>query len=188
MRERGALMRQGKGIIVVFAAFYVAIAALCLVPLFAAGGLSDRSFGIAFVTAVALIPLTAIILNMILEVRERHRRRPRPPIVDRSVIPPPPASREQFEFAFAAWNGIDSAEAVQRLSARLTAIGIAHRFDGTIAVEDGDVSWRVGPVHGALRIAGWVVADDADARAMVQAAIEEFLIDELGISLERLAA
>ncbi len=48
--------------------------------------------------------------------------------------------------------------------------------------------WHVTPVAGALRIAGWVEAPDRETRAMIEAAVEEFLIDELGIRLEKIAA
>ncbi len=185
MKWRGAPMRRNMGMIAGFAALYVAIAALCLGPLFATGGLSDRTFGIAMVTGIALIPITAIILNMILQLKLR-RRRARPPVAPREAAPSP--NRERFEFAFAAWNGIDSAQAVQRLSARLTALGMTHDYDGEISARDGDVSWQLWPVAGALRLSGWVEAADADARAMIRAAIEEFLSDELGIRLETLAA
>ncbi|MEG3180014.1 hypothetical protein [Sphingomonas sp. LT1P40] len=178
-------MRRRTGIIVGFAALYAVVAALCLGPLFATGGLSDRTFGIAMVTGIALIPITAIILNMILQLKLRVRRsRPAAAKSEPQVSP----NRERFEFAFAAWNGIDSAQAVTRLSARLTALGMAHDYDGEITVQDGDVRWQVWPVAGVLRIAGWVEAADADTRAMIRAAIEEFLIDELGIRLEDLAA
>ncbi len=180
-------MRQNVRTITIFAALYAMFAAVALVPLFGTGGLNDATFGIGMVLAIALIPVTAIILTVVPPIR-RHA-----PAVERPLPARRPASaadeRDHFDFAFAAWNGIESAEAVARLSRRLHALEIVHRFeDGEISVADGDVRWKVAPVVGALRIAGWVEAPTRETRAMIEAAIEEFLIEELGIRLEKLAA
>jgi hypothetical protein len=180
-------MLKGKGQVAAFAGLYLLVAGICLGPLFAVGGLSDTSFGIALVTGVALLPITAMLYPLI--ARLAARRTPPPAAaqpVAQATAPRP--GRQDFEFAFAAWNGIDSIEAVERLSARLTMLGIEHRFARAISVRDGDVRWEVAPVTGALRITGWVEGPDADQRMLVMAAIEEFLIDELGIRLEKLAA
>ncbi len=180
-------MRRNVRTIAVFGLLYAALAAAALVPLFGVGGLRDSTFSIGMVLAIALIPITAIVMTMLSGLM------PRRPVVE----PPAPLGRprpstprrEHFDFAFAAWNGIESAEAVARLSRRLTSLGMAHRFErGEIAVDDDGVRWALCPVAGALRIAGWVEADDAETRGMIKAAVEEFLSEELGIRLEPLAA
>lgn len=181
-------MRQNAHTLVLFGVCYVVFAAVGLIPLFATGGLNDTTFGIGMVLAIALIPLTAIVMTMVAPLRLRRVTAPPAP----KAASRPAAAEikpDHFDFAFAAWNGIESAEAVARLSRRLHALGIAHRFlDGEITVTDGDVRWKVAPVIGALRIAGWVEAPTYEMRAMIEAAVEEFLIDELGIRLEKLAA
>jgi hypothetical protein len=182
-------MRQDKRTIIVFTLLYTAFAGVALGPLFGAGGLNDATFGVGMVIAIALIPVTAIVLTMfahlLLPQRTPEATMPR---AARRVAEPAP-ERDHFDFAFAAWNGIESAEAVTRLSRRLHALNIAHRFvDGEISVVEDDVRWMVAPVVGALRIAGWVEAPERETRAMIEAAIEEFLIDELGINLEKIAA
>ncbi|MCR5872191.1 hypothetical protein LRS12_16645 [Sphingomonas sp. J344] len=182
-------MRQNMRTIIVFALLYAAFVAVGLGPLFAAGGFNDATFGIGMVIAIALIPVTAIVLTMFAHIllRAPGSGAPLPEAARRAVDPAP--ERDHFDFAFAAWNGIRSAEAVARLSRRLHALEIAHRFDdGEISVADGDVRWKVAPVVGALRIAGWVEAPTRETRAMIEAAVEEFLIEELGIRLEKLAA
>jgi FAD/FMN-containing dehydrogenase len=182
-------MRQDMRTMIVFALLYAAFAAVGLGPLFGAGGFNDATFGIALVIAIALFPFTAIVLTMFSHIFLRPpRERVAAPEAARRAAEPAP-ERDHFDFAFAAWNGIESAEAVARLSRRLHALDIAHQFsDGQISVTEGDVRWKVAPVVGALRIAGWVEAPDRETRAMIEAAVEEFLIDELGISLEKLAA
>jgi len=182
-------MRQNTRTIIVFALLYAAFAAVALGPLFGAGGFNDATFGIGMVIAIALFPVTAIVLTMF-----AHLLLPTPPgaanlpVAARRAAEPAPI-RDQFDFAFAAWNGIESGEAVARLSRRLHALEIAHRYDnGEISVVEGNVRWHVAPVAGALRIAGWVEAPDRETRAMIEAAVEEFLIDELGIRLEKIAA
>ena len=181
-------MRQNAHTLTLFGVSYVAFAAVSLIPLFATGGLNDATFGIGMVIAIALIPVTAIVMTMFDGLLTR-RRAMRPGVEAAARPESSEIRREPFEFAFAAWNGIESREAVARLSKRLFALEIAHRFEhDEIAVRDGDVRWTVAPVRGVLRIAGWIEAADAETRAMIRAAIEEFLIDELGIRLERLAA
>lgn len=181
-------MRQNARTMTLFGVSYAVLAAVSLVPLFGTGGLNDATFGIGMVMAIALIPVTAIVMTMLGGFFRVHRKvRSDVEAAGRPVTPD--IAREPFEFAFAAWNGIESGEAVARLSKRLYALEIAHRFeDGEITVQDGAVRWAVAPVRGALRIAGWIQAPDAETRALIRAAIEEFLIDELGIRLERLAA
>ncbi len=182
-------MRQDTRTILVFALLYVAFAAVGLWPLFGAGGFNDATFGIGMVIAIALFPLTAIVVTMFAPLLLRTG--PSSMIVPQPArrVAEPAAARDPFDFAFAAWNGIESAEAVARLSRRLHALDIAHRYvDGEIMVVEDAVRWKVAPVPGALRIAGWVEAPDSETRGMIVAAVEEFLIDELGISLERLAA
>jgi hypothetical protein len=187
-------VRSGTKIAGGFAALYLLIGGITLGPLFAVGGMSDATFSVALVTAVALIPVTAILVTLIGRVQlwtDRAAPAARPPAAapDGPVYSGPvDAGRQGFEFAFAAWNGIDSRQAVERLSARLTALGIDHDYRRVIAVHDGATRWEVAPVAGALRITGWVEAPSADERMMVMAAIEEFLIEELGIRLEKLAA
>ena len=182
-------MRQNMRTIVVFVLLYAAFAAVGLGPLFAAGGFNDATFGIAMVIAIALFPVTAIVLTMFAHILLRPRATDAVMPQAARRVAGPAVERDHFDFAFAAWNGIESAEAVARLSRRLHALDIAHRFeDGEISVADGDVRWKVAPVVGALRIAGWVEAPARETRAMIEAAVEEFLIDELGIRLERLAA
>lgn len=182
-------MRQDRRTILVFALLYAAFAAVGLWPLFGTGGFNDATFGIGMVIAIALFPVTAIVLTVfapfLLDGRVTKAKMPQ--VARRSVEQI--AEREHFDFAFAAWNGIESAEAVTRLSRRLHALEITHRFDGgEIMVVEDAVRWKVAPVPGALRIAGWVEAPDPETRAMIAAAVEEFLIDELGIRLEKLAA
>ena len=182
-------MRSGTKIAGGFAALYLLIGGITLGPLFAVGGMSDATFSVALVTAVALIPVTAILVTLIGRVQlwtDRAAPAARPPAA--APDGPVDAGRQGFEFAFAAWNGIDSRQAVERLSTRLTALGIDHEYRRVIAVHDGATRWEVAPVAGALRITGWVEAPSADERMMVMAAIEEFLIEELGIRLEKLAA
>lgn len=77
---------------------------------------------------------------------------------------------------------------MERLSAHLTALNIAHRFDGAITVEDGPTRWHVAPVTGELRVSGWSIAPDPETSAMIEAAVAEFLTGELDIRLEKLAA
>lgn len=182
-------MRQEARTITVFALLYAAFAAVGLGPLFSAGGINDATFGIGMVIAIALFPVTAIVLTifapLLLTRRVTHADVPHAV----SQGDQQGAEREHFDFAFAAWNGIESGEAVTRLSRRLHALDIAHRFTGgEITVVEDTVRWKVAPVPGVLRIAGWVEAPDAETRAMIVAAVEEFLIDELGIRLEKLAA
>ena len=182
-------MRQNMRTIVVFALLYAAFAAVALGPLFGAGGFNDATFGIGMVIAIALFPVTAIVLTMFAHILLRAPRTSAdlPEAARRAADPA--IERDHFDFAFAAWNGIESAEAVARLSRRLHSLDIAHRFDeGEISVVEGNVRWKVAPVVGALRIAGWVEAPERETRAMIEAAVEEFLIDELGIRLEKLAA
>ncbi|MFL9842048.1 hypothetical protein ABS767_13825 [Sphingomonas sp. ST-64] len=181
-------MRQNAHTLTLFGVSYAALVAVSLIPLFAVGGLHDATFGIGMVIGIALIPVSAIVVTIFGGLLPR--RRAVPSGVEVAARPAMPAvAREPFEFAFAAWNGIESREAVARLSKRLFALEIVHRYEtGAIAVEDGAVRWAVAPVRGALRIAGWIEAEDAETRAMIRAAIEEFLIDELGIRLESLAA
>lgn len=182
-------MRQDPRTITVFSLLYTVLAAVGLWPLFSAGGFNDATFGVAMVIAIALFPVTALVLTMFADLL--LNRRPvvatAPQLARRFAAPA--RVRDHFDFAFAAWNGIESSEAVVRLSRRLHALDIAHRFaDGAITVADADVRWTVAPVPGALRIAGWVEAPDAETRRMIVAAVEEFLIEELGIRLEKLAA
>ena len=187
--SKGAPMRQNMRTVIVFALLYAAFAAVGLGPLFGAGGFNDATFGIGMVIAIALFPVTAIVLTMFASIllRTRGPDVALPQAARRAAETV--AERDHFDFAFAAWNGIESAEAVSRLSRRLYALDIAHRFqDGEISVTEGDVRWKVAPVVGALRIAGWVEAPERETRAMIEAAVEEFLIDELGIRLEKLAA
>jgi hypothetical protein len=182
-------MRHDRRTILVFTLLYAAFAAVGLWPLFGTGGFNDATFGIGMVIAIALFPVTAIVLTVFapLLLAGRVGNAKMPQAARRSVEQI--AEREHFDFAFAAWNGIESAEAVTRLSRRLHALDIVHRFaDGEITVVEDAVRWKVAPVHGALRIAGWVEAPDAGTREMIVAAVEEFLIDELGIRLEKLAA
>ncbi|WP_422057585.1 hypothetical protein [Sphingomonas sp.] len=182
-------MRQDKRTIIVFALLYAGLAGVALGPLFGAGGFNDATFGIGMVIAIALIPVTAIVLTMFahLFLRTPTSAASRPQQARRPAEPGP--VRDHFDFAFAAWNGIESAEAVARLSRRLHALDIAHRFvDGVISVVEEDVRWNVAPVVGALRIAGWVEAPEQETRTLIAAAVEEFLIDELGIHLEKIAA
>lgn len=182
-------MRQDMRTIVVFGLLYAALAAVALGPLFGAGGYNDSTFGIGMVIAIALFPMTAIVLTMYGPLL-LHAPRTEPTIPQAARRAAGPASeRDHFDFAFAAWNGIESAEAVARLSRRLHALDIAHHFvDGAISVAEGDVRWKVTPVVGALRIAGWVEAPERETRAMIEAAVEEFLIHELGIRVEKQAA
>lgn len=182
-------MRQNSRTMIVFALLYAAFAGVALGPLFGAGGFNDSTFGIGMVIAIALFPVTAIVLTMFADLLL-----PAPAV----ATPLPVAARraadatqvrDHFDFAFAAWNGIESTEAVARLSRRLHALEIDHRFvAGEISVVEKDVRWQVAPVAGALRIAGWVEAPERETRAMIEAAVEEFLIDELGIRLEKIAA
>lgn len=181
-----------------FAALYLALAGVSLGPLFATGGVNDTTFGIAMVAVIALIPVTAILFAMIGRLRlwnRPARRRTaaslRTPLPDIAAVPATVAemvSRAPFEFVFAASNGIDSMQAIERLSTHLAALGIAHRYDGAIMVEDGEARWHVAPVPGELRVKGWTEARDAEIRAMIAAAIEEFLTGELDLRLEKLAA
>ncbi len=182
-------MRQHTRTMIVFALLYAAFAAVALGPLFGAGGFNDSTFGIGMVIAIALFPVTAIVLTMF-----AHLLLPPPsvaatvPIAARRAVEPAQV-RDHFDFAFAAWSGIESGEAVARLSRRLHALEIAHRFaNGEISVVENNVRWHVAAVPGALRIAGWVEAPERETRAMIEAAVEEFLIDELGIRLEKIAA
>lgn len=182
-------MRQDMRTIVVFTLLYTAFAAVGLGPLFGAGGFNDATFGAGLVIAVALFPVTAIVLTMFPHLLLPMRRPAVATPETASRTAKAAAQRDHFDFAFAAWNGIESAEAVARLSRRLHALDIAHRFENdAISVVEGDVRWNVAPGGGALRIAGWVEAPEAETRAMIAAAVEEFLIDELGIRLEKLAA
>ncbi|WP_066656015.1 MULTISPECIES: hypothetical protein [unclassified Sphingomonas] len=183
-------MRQNTRTMIVFALLYAAFAGVALGPLYGAGGFNDATFGVGMVVAIALFPVTAIVLTMF-----AHILLPTPSSIAARVpeaarrATAPAHSRDHFDFAFAAWNGIESAEAVARLSRRLHALDIAHGFvDGKISVVEDNVRWHVAPVAGALRIAGWVEAPDRETRAMIEAAVEEFLIDELGIRLEKIAA
>lgn len=184
-------MRQEMRTMIAFGALYALLATCALVPLFGAGGLTDLTFGIALVVAIALFPATAIVLTLFapvfLDPERRTPAKPRPAVA--RATPAMVTPRDRFELAFAAWNGIESEEAVSRLSRRLHALDIAHRLtDGVIEVHDGAVRWQVAPVQGALRIAGWVEAPDQETRAMIVAAVEEFLIEELGIRIEQRAA
>lgn len=186
---KGAPMRQDRRTIWLFALLYAAFAVVGLWPLFGTGGFNDATFGIGMVIAIALFPVTAIVVTLLAPLLLSARRSTvTAPQVARRVAEQA-VTRDHFDFAFAAWNGIESAEAVTRLSRRLHALDIAHRFaGGEIMVVEDAVRWKVAPVPGALRIAGWVEAPDAETRAMIVAAVEEFLIDELGIRLEKLAA
>lgn len=97
-------------------ALYLALVAVSLGPLFATGGHSGVTFGIAMVVAITLIPVTAILFTMI-----RRLRLWNPPARRRTVASLRETGREAkavqaaakvdartpFEFAFAVWNGID---------------------------------------------------------------------------------
>lgn len=184
-------MRQEMRTMIAFGALYALLATCALVPLFGAGGLTDLTFGIALVVVIALFPATAIVLTLFaplfLVPQRRMPAKPHPAVARAAAAPTTP--RDRFELAFAAWNGIESEEAVIRLSRRLHALDIAHRLtDGVVDVHDDTVRWQVAPVHGALRIAGWVEAPEQETRAMIIAAVEEFLIEELGIRIEQRAA
>lgn len=181
-------MRRNCGTALAYGGLYLAMAGVTLTPLFATGGVTDATVSVAMVLVIALIPVTAILIVMLDRVMFWQRSRTQKRDVAETDNAPTPTSRERFDFAFAAWNGIDSVQAVERLSARLTSLGMDHRFDGRITVDDGDVRWQLSSVPGALRLTGWVEAPSADTRAMIRAAVEEFLIDELGLRLERSAA
>lgn len=184
-------MRRNCGTALAYGALYLAMAGVTVTPLFAAGGVTDATVSVAMVLVIALIPVTAILIVMLDRVmfwqRSRGRKRDLPESAGATATPPP-VTRERFDFTFAAWNGIDSGQAVERLSVRLTSLGMDHRFDGRITVDDGDVRWQLSSVPGALRLTGWVEAPLAETRAMIRAAVEEFLVDELGLRLERAAA
>jgi len=180
-------MRRNYGTALAYGALYLAMAGVTLTPLFAAGGLTDATVSVAMVLVIALIPVTAILIVMLGRVIFWQRSRAQKRDVAEADSAQP-AKRERFDFTFAAWNGIDSVQAVERLSTRLTSLGMNHRFDGRITVDDGDVRWQLSSVPGALRLTGWVEAPSADTRAMIRAAVEEFLVDELDLRLERSAA
>lgn len=182
-----------------FAALYLALAGVSLGPLFATAGVSDTAFGIATVAVIALIPVTAILFTMIGRLRLWNRpARRRTAATLRAALPeiaaaPATSAKTEphhapFEFVFAAWNGIDSEQAIERLSAHLTALDIAHGYDGAITVEDCKTRWHVAPVAGELRLKGWSETPDSETRTMIEAAIAEFLTGELDIRLEKLAA
>ncbi|MBX3595212.1 hypothetical protein [Sphingomonas sp.] len=171
-----------------FATIYAILAILSIAPLFVAGGASNVAFGLAMVLAIALIPVTAIVMAMAPLFRRAQPAAATAPTASTTGASTPVVERDHFEFAFDGRTGFDSRQAVAQLSAKLDSLDIAHRFNGEIAVEDGDVRWRVAPVPGTLRIRGWVEAPDAESRTMIEAAIEEFLSEELGIRLERMAA
>ena len=182
-------MRQNMRTIVVFALLYTTFVAIGIGPLFRAGGFNDTTFGVGMVIAIALFPVTAIVLTMFAPLLLPHGRGAATVPAGAPRAARTPTQRHHFDFAFAAWNGIESAEAVVRLSRLLHALDINHRFENDeISVVEGDVRWAVKPGVGPLRIAGWVEAPEAETRAMIKAAVEEFLIDELGIRLEKLAA
>lgn len=178
-------MRPDARTIAGFAAAYAASLAIALAALFLLGGYSDLMFSLALIVAIALIPLSAILVTLV-----QHRMARTADVAvaaeeDEEDAPP----RDPLDFTFATWNGIDSRAAVARLSQHLDTIGMAHQFArGGIDVREADISWQIAPVIGQLRVTGWVEARDPALRAMVKDAVEEFLRDELGIALEKLAA
>lgn len=176
-------MRLSARTIAGFMATYLACLVVTLGGLFLLGGYSDLMFSLALVLAIALIPLSAVLVTLV-----QQRRRPRADAEDAAAeeggIP-----RDPFGYGFASGTTIDSRAAVARLSQHLDTIGIAHQYArGRIDVREADICWQVAPVIGEPGVTGWVEARDPALRAMVKDAVEEFLRDELGIALEKLAA
>lgn len=175
-------MRLSAHTIAGFMATYLACLVVTLGGLFLLGGYSDLMFSLALVLAIALIPLSAVLVTLV-----QQRRRPRADAEDAAVEDE--IARDPFGYSFAGGTAIDSRTAVARLSQHLDTIGMAHQFArGGIEVREADICWQVAPVIGEPGVTGWVEARDPALRAMVTAAVEEFLRDELGIALEKLAA
>lgn len=83
--------------------------------------------------------------------------------------------RKTFAFDFRGRAGVTSYDVVDALSAKLSAVGIAHDKAGGLLVEDNGTTWWVEPEIGADRLTGWVESPDRANRTQIVDGIRDFL-------------